>query len=187
MIETPRAERLRSDLIRLQQLHADSSILVVESEGELPERYGLTFHGRGLASVTNGEPEWRLRHACEMRLPFSYPQTPPDLVWRTPLFHPNVSCGGFLEWSVLEIEWDAATELEAVCERLWDLTRWAFVHEPTTANGAARRWFAESTAQRPFDSRPLRDAGHVASSNVVRYRRVGQQLELSTDHTRATR
>ena len=70
--------------------------------------------------------------------------------------------------------WDQDLTLKALCERLWDMARYAFMDLDKAANFSARNWAADPTGfQFPIDSRRLREATPTAISNVVRYERRG--------------
>src|SRR5262245_30162341 len=93
-----RTSRLHSDLQLLQSLAANNPILKVESSGDPVDRYVLTFRGKGLARdvAQSGEVSIIELHQIEMRLPYAYPASPPDIRWLTPILHPNVSFSGFV-------------------------------------------------------------------------------------------
>ena len=93
-----RRERLATELEAMRALRKTSSILSFESSGDPPDRYTLTFSGRGIcrASSSRSEIEYVDQHRVEIRLPYSYPQRPPDIRWTTPILHPNISFSGFI-------------------------------------------------------------------------------------------
>jgi hypothetical protein len=115
------------------------------------------------------------QHRCDVRLPYSYPDSPPDVRWLTLIFHPNVSYSGFLNLREIGLVWDKQLGLDVVCERLWDVARGAAANLEGATNYAARKWYAEQgdQARLPVDRRPLRDRAAPRSENVVRYLRRG--------------
>src|SRR4029078_12492810 len=92
MPESPRVRRLRSDLKALEQLAAESSIFSFQPYGGPPDFYILRFSGRGFYKTDpRSEVLTRFEHEVHVRLGASYPRMMPELAWKTPLFHPNVS------------------------------------------------------------------------------------------------
>ena len=191
-----RAERLEQDLQCLQSLSAASGILDIQPQGDPPDRYTITLHGQGVGNVgMSKDVEWIDQHRVELRLPFMYPQQPPDIRWETPLFHPNLSYSGLLRLEDVGLPWSEQVGLDVVCERLWDVARLAFVDLKHAVNSSAKRWIQDQEATPsaagsphaapvafPVDPRPLRKIELPGSrSNVVRYHRrdTGSAVEVS--------
>lgn len=172
MFTKSRTERLRREYDALVALRAASTILDFQTEKDPPELYTVTFRGRSVcrASSVRGGGEICTVHRVECRLPFAYPRDVPDLRWRTPIFHPNISHDGFMSLRELGIQWNAQVMLDALCERLWDVARFAYVNSDEVLNYAAQRWLDEQPAHTlPLDPRPLRDVRPAQSSNIVGY------------------
>ena len=176
-----REERLRSDYELLKALRQHSSIFTFEATGTPPDRYTLSFRGTGLSrsrAARTGVEKIEL-HNIDLRLPYAYPRLPPDLRWVTPIFHPNVSFSGFIHLRDVGIPWDSAITLDAVCERLWDVSRMAYVNLDKATNYSAKSWLEEQTdIQLPVDARPLQDKRPGGGPNVVKYRRRGGSGKL---------
>jgi len=114
-------------------------------------------------------------HEIELRLPYSYPNRPPDIRWISPIFHPNVSFSGFINLPDVGLPWSADVNLDVVCERLWDVARLAFIDPATATNVAAKNWYEqECQLALPVDRRPLRDRSTPTGDNTVRYQRRGR-------------
>src|SRR5713226_6262141 len=95
MYESPRDRRLRSDLRAIIRIRQQSSIVDFEAFENPPNRYLITFRGRGLMQPPNtDEVVFTEFHQVEIRLQSGYPRSKPDLKWRTPIFHPNISALG---------------------------------------------------------------------------------------------
>lgn len=184
MDSSPRITRLNADRELLAALDAASSIFSLEVTGEPPDRYTLTFRGKGLgrdASASSDVVPIEL-HQIDLRMPYSYPASAPDIRWITPLWHPNVSFSGFVNPADVGLVWTSEMPLDLVCERLWDVARGQFLNLNKATNYAAKNWFEkENTFALPLDARPLRDGGGTrAGSNVVRYeRRAGQAVQFA--------
>lgn len=174
MSASTRRERLLADRESLERLKEQSSIFDFEHQGEIPDRYTILFRGKGIGQEPrSGEPiEWIDLHRVDVRLPYSYPERPPDIRWQTPLFHPNVSFSGFINLSDIGLPWDAACTLDVVCDRLWDVARLAFLDLDHSTNYTARAWFDdEHGLVLPVDPRPLRGHAEQNATNIIHYER----------------
>ena len=174
MSGTEREERLAAELEVMRALAKQSSILQFESEGDPPTKYTITLRGRGIerASSYRTDVEYSDRHECEIRLDYGFPERPPDVRWLTPIFHPNISYSGSVKLKECGLEWQEDLTLDVVCERIWDLTRLAWLDLETATNFSAKKLFTEQhNVTLPVDPRPLRDQGGPAPSNVMHYQR----------------
>ncbi|MDX1945395.1 MAG: ubiquitin-conjugating enzyme E2 [Pirellulaceae bacterium] len=175
-MSTHRDDRLRADHLLLQALDEASTILALEGTGDPPDRYTLTFRGKGLGRDPASQSEVTILelHQIDLRLPYAYPASPPDIRWMTPILHPNVSFSGFVNLADIGLAWSRELPLDLVCERLWDVARGEFVNLGKAANYSAKNWFEKNREQPlPVDSRPLRDRSAQTASNVIRYERRG--------------
>jgi ubiquitin-protein ligase len=177
-----RNARLKSDLAALTSLRGDSSILSFEPAGDPPDRYTLTFRGKGLGregmSIDVSVIEL---HQVDLRMPYSYPERPPDVRWLTPIVHPNISFSGFLNLAEIGLPWSPDLTLDILCERLWDVARGAYVNLEKAANYAAKNWYEQECGfELPVDVRPLRDKLQISLPNVVKYQRRGGGVQLAS-------
>jgi ubiquitin-protein ligase len=172
-----RDQRLLADLEAMRVLKGASTIFDFETKGDPPDRYTVLFRGKGLTRGTSstGGVQVVEFHRCEVRLPYSYPERPPDVRWLTPIFHPNVSFSGFLNLREIGLTWEKGLGLDVVCERLWDVARGGYTNLDAATNYAAKNWYAQEGQAYglPVDQRPLRDRAVSQSENVVRYQRRG--------------
>jgi ubiquitin-protein ligase len=170
-----RDERLFEDLEALRSLRKKSTIFDFEMEGDEPERYTVTFRGKGIhRENSDSDVQFVELHKCDIRLPYSYPERAPDIRWLTPILHPNISFSGFLTFREIDLPWDRAITLDVVCERLWDMARLAHMNLERASNYRAKQWLEkENTLKLPVDHRPLRDKNAPNSSNVISYERRG--------------
>ena len=174
--DTPRTRRLRADLEALKTLRDNSTILDFQSFGDPPERYLLTFKGKGLVRKAEGEPvDVAEVHRVEIRLGIDYPRSRPDLQWLTSIYHPNISAVGAVCLGGYSTNWVPSLGLAELCEMLWDMVRYANFDPKSAYNYAAGRW-SETQAQFdfPVDPRPLRDRlAKIAGDNVIQFREPG--------------
>jgi hypothetical protein len=184
MSSQPRSERLLADQAVLQSLAAGSDILRLESFGEPADRYVLTFRGKGVARdvAQPGEVSLVDFHQIELRLPYSYPTSPPDIRWLTPILHPNVSFSGFVNLTEMGLPWLPDLGVDVICERLWDMARGAYTNLERSTNYSAKNWYEdECKFALPVDPRPLRVGTARGGSNIVKYtHRAGEGIRWTT-------
>lgn len=170
-----RDDRLNAELEALRALRKASTILDFEFSGDPPDRYTLEFRGRGVSQVRS-DVEFADVHRIELRLPYSFPQKPPDFRWLTPIFHPNISFSGFISLDDIGLPWQDELGLDVICERLWDVARLSYLDLSAATNHCARGWFESSCSLTlPVDVRPMRDRSIATGKNVVRYQRCGER------------
>ena len=158
MRESPRLRRLRNDLKALEQLAADSSIFSFKSYGEPADFYVIRFQGRGLFKPDAGDPQLIDRHEVHIRLGASYPRMMPELAWKSPIFHPNISASGVVCLGGYGTYWVPSLTLDELCTMLWDMVRYQNYDEKSPYNREAALWIKMQTRYRmPLDNRPLRD------------------------------
>ncbi|HZL89913.1 MAG TPA: ubiquitin-conjugating enzyme E2 [Pirellulaceae bacterium] len=176
-----RTVRLKSDLAALEALRGESTILALEPAGDPPDRYTLTFRGKGLGREGMSTDVSVIElHQVDLRMPYSYPERPPDVRWLTPIVHPNVSFSGFLNLAEIGLPWSPELTLDILCERLWDVARGAYINVEKAANYAAKNWYEQECGfELPVDIRPLRDKVQISLPNVVKYQRRGETVQLA--------
>lgn len=190
MRQSPRLRRLHSDLKAIERLKAESSILDYTvpgpSFGGSPDVYVAHFYGRGLCKA-DGSNEVRFcqRHEVMIRLGASYPRMMPELTWRTPIFHPNISANGVVCLGGYSTHWVPSLQLDELCTMLWDMIRYENFDVDSPYNREAALWVKEQTTYSfPVDSRPIRDKlAKSASASIRRNDRPSQTSTESSDHT----
>ena len=158
MRESPRLRRLRNDLKSLEQLAADSSIFSFRSYGEPADFYVIRFRGRGLFKPDAADPQLIDHHEVHIRLGASYPRMMPELAWKSPIFHPNISASGVVCLGGYGTYWVPSLTLDELCTMLWDMIRYENYDEKSPYNREAALWIKVQNRYRmPVDGRPLRD------------------------------
>ena len=157
--ESPRIRRLRTDLKAMESLRADSTILDFEAHGTPPESYIVRFRGRGLSPPDGSDPpQIRELHEVDVHLGASYPCVKPQLEWRTPIFHPNISGSGMVCLGGYGTHWVPSLNLNELCEMLWDMVRYQNYDVSSPYNRLAANWADVQQRYRfPLDPRPIRD------------------------------
>jgi hypothetical protein len=163
MRESPRVRRLRSDQKALETLRLDSTIFdysIPSGHTERPpELYLLRFVGRGLWRASpDSSVLVRELHEVSVRLGAGYPRMMPELSWKTPVFHPNISASGVVCLGGYGIHWVPSLSLDELCVMLWDIVRYANFDVGSPYNREAAYWAKNQKADAfPVDRRPLRD------------------------------
>src|SRR5262245_17470903 len=159
MRESPRSRRLKSDHKALTQLAAESSIFSFQAFGSPPDFYILKFHGRGCCKPDAVEGlKLRDEHEVHVRLGASYPRMMPELAWKSPIFHPNISASGVVCLGGYGTYWVPSLALDELCGMLWDMIRFENFDETSPYNREAAGWAKNQTDYPfPLDPRPLRD------------------------------
>lgn len=170
--ESPRVRRLRSDLKALQLLRAESSILDFETRAALadpPHEYHIRFEGRGVWRPPQSlDVLVRDYHEVTIRLGASYPRMMPELLWRTPIFHPNISSSGVVCLGGYGTFWAPSLNLDELCVMLWEMVRYANYDVNSPYNREAALWAKTQTQYRfPLDLRPLRDRVKRPASSAI--------------------
>lgn len=182
MRESPRIRRLRTDRKSLEKLRLDSSILDFIAYGEPAERYVIRFAGRGLwRPHANGDVALRDHHEVLIELGASYPRMMPELLWKSPIFHPNISASGVVCLGGYGTYWVPSLNLDELCEMLWDMLRYRNYDVDSPYNREAAMWARHQPAHRfPVDQRPIRDkvAGVAATG-----RRTATNNEPTADNS----
>jgi hypothetical protein len=168
---SPRLRRLRSDQKAMEQLRAESRILEYIAPGPMfggpPETYTVRFHGLGVCTAGDSqEIQICRRHEVLIRLGASYPRMMPELIWKTPIFHPNISANGVVCLGGYSTHWVPSLQLDELCTMLWDMIRYENFDVDSPYNRAAAQWAREQTTYAlPLDRRTLRDAAPLAATD----------------------
>ena len=167
MRESPRTRRLRTDHKSLLTLQDESSIVDFTAQGNPPEKYVVRFNDRGFWRA-DGSAEILVRehHEVSIELGASYPRMMPELLWKTPIFHPNISANGVVCLGGYGTYWVPSLNLDELCEMLWDMIRYKNFDVESPYNRDAALWARQQQQYRlPIDHRPVRDklAGEASS------------------------
>jgi ubiquitin-protein ligase len=175
--DTPRTRRLRADAEALKNLKENSTVIDFQAFGDPPERYLITFKGKGLIRKSESEPvEVAEVHRVEIRLGIDYPRSRPDLQWLTSIYHPNISAVGAVCLGGYSTNWVPSLGLAELCEMMWDMVRYANYDPKSAYNYAAGRWSeTQSQFDFPIDPRPIRDRlAKVVGDNIIRFSEPGK-------------
>ncbi len=173
MRESPRTRRLRTDLKALEKLRDESTIVDFSVPGALyggpPESYVVKFRGRGFWR-SDGRTDVLVReyHEVAIQLGAAYPRMMPELSWKTPIFHPNISGSGVVCLGGYGTHWVPSLNLDELCNMLWDMIRYENFDVDSPYNREAALW-AKTQRQfpLPIDTRPLRDKLGAVESPVM--------------------
>ncbi len=146
----------------MQQLASESSIFSFSyraAHADLPpDTYAVRFEGLGLQRDAKGRVLLRNQHEITITLGASYPRMMPELTWRTPIFHPNISANGVVCLGGYSTHWVPSLSLDQLCAMLWDMIRYANYDVDSPYNREAAMWArTQQQIALPIDARPLRN------------------------------
>lgn len=139
----------------------------------------LRFDGKfvcGIAKddIDSVEPEYSEQQIIEIRIPVGFPECQPEINWRSEIFHPNIPLDGSVSLADVGLNWNAEMTLPVICERLWDVARWAYLESCDPANSTAGNWFRQKMKiELPLDNRRFELPRSHGLNNVFSYRRKG--------------
>jgi len=154
-------EILSEDFERMQRLRdrSDGRLTFQTGSGAPPHQYLVTLRCKG-RYLKQGLVSELGEHQVQIELGSEYPIKPPQLVWRTPIYHPNI-----LAWKVCLVgqNWGAKTRLDDVCVWLWDMVRYRLYNLDDPLDKSASAWAAQHEDEFPLDTFDLRQAAAKAS------------------------
>ena len=112
--------------------------------------------------------ELRDHHEIIVELGAAYPRMIPNLQWKTPVFHPNISANGVVCLGGYGTHWVPSLTLDELCIMLWDMIRYKNFDTESPYNRDAAFWAKQQNQfVLPLDRRPLRDkvSGQQSSSD----------------------
>ncbi|MDA7951179.1 MAG: hypothetical protein MPJ24_06790 [Pirellulaceae bacterium] len=170
---SPRMRRLQNDYKSLLALQNESTIfrfypLDLDPLSSIGKRYILEFHGRGLYLQNEDQPPtYGDRHEVAVHLSSTYPRTVPEIRWKTPIFHPNISANGYVCLGGLGTHWVPSLGLADLCEMLWNMLRFENYDIESPYNKQAAQWVNEDFLRTcPLDLRPLRNLSRTQNKLV---------------------
>jgi len=151
--DDPRTRRLKRDLEEMRKLEKESTILKFKASGDPPERYELTFHGRGIISAN--PVEYGETHNVDVSLGADFPRSKPEVRWKTRIIHPNISSGSVCFGN---FQMSPYVKLTEIVEILWDMGRLALFN-PHGGYQSGVDWYAlmKQVGGFPVDKRILRN------------------------------
>ena len=156
--ESPRIRRLKADLVRMQELAAQSDFISFKASsarpGLPPEKYIVTYTCKGITGVDRtGNPKFGNRHQVEIYLHNQYPQRWPGMKWLTPVWHPNIN---HLNGTVCvdAAWWTASRSLDRLVLMIGEMVQYKNFHDDPTKppfpwDPEAARWTREYRKKHP--------------------------------------
>ncbi len=151
------------------------SFIVLEPDLD-SRKLRIGFRGRFICGINQlrmdeVEPEFCDEQEVELTFPATFPSTPPQIQWLTKLFHPNIPRNGHVHLPDIELAWNAHMSLSVLCERLWDVARYAFIATEDPANSSAGNWLGQNLdISIPLDERRFEKPKGKKINNIFRYR-----------------
>jgi len=152
---SPRLRRLHADMAAMRDLASASDFIGFAADGNPPDRYRVTFTCRGLVwQPGDAAPVVTECHEGEFYLHRDYPRRPPQITWRTPIFHPNivwVAAGG----GVCIGGWTPSESLGDLVLRVGEMIQFRSYNPDDVLNPEAAAWADAHADCLPVDDRPL--------------------------------
>ena len=148
----PRQRRLASDFRKMQERFSAFPLIHLERVGgNPPENYVVSYHIRGIERVIDEQVTYRDYHEVEIKLPGTYPRTPPTCRMLTPIFHPNI------EPAIICIgdHWTAAERLCDLVVRIGEMIAYQAYNIKSPLDGEAAMWADLHQGMLPVDGRDL--------------------------------
>jgi len=119
--------------------------------------------------MKTGELALRDVHEVTIELAAAYPRLIPNLSWKTPIFHPNISSSGVVCLGGYGTNWVPSLTLDEMCTMLWDMIRYRNFDTESPYNKDAALWARSQTNyQFPLDNRSLRNQISGQEMNAAR-------------------
>jgi ubiquitin-protein ligase len=152
---SPRLRRLHADLAAMMELARVSDLVRFSHQGAPPDRYRVVYEVRGLIWTPGADaPALCEQHEGEFYLHRDYPRRPPQIIWRTPIFHPNilsVGDGG----AVCIGGWSPSESLADLVVRVGEMIQFRSYNPDDVLNREAAVWVETHAECLPVDERPL--------------------------------
>lgn len=149
---SPRQRRLLADLKSLTERFSSFPLIRVKSSfGNPPEKYVIAYNVKGIERIDGERIVYRNYHEVEIKLPGTYPRTPPLCRMLTPVFHPNI------EPAVICIgdHWTAAERLCDLVVRIGEMIAYQAHNVKSPLDGEAAMWTDLHLDMLPIDSSDL--------------------------------
>lgn len=150
-------------LIRLKKDHeeilrlasARPGLIELTTKGNPPTTYYFSVYLKGLMLAPDGKRAIvRDIHKFELRLGSHYPSDPPDVTWKTPIFHPNIRGEAVCHSQ----QWSPAWSLADFIIEIGDMIRMDKYNTASPLDRKASAWAEKNQARFPIDHRTLRPA-----------------------------
>ena len=178
MRKSPRQRRLEADFRSVEKLAAESSIFSFMASGDPPTRYRLQFDGPSISRDTYGKIQVAGKHEVIVELGASYPRMVPNLLWQTPIFHPNISNNGVVCLGGYGTHWVPSLTLDEMSTMLWDMIRFENFDIQSPYNREAALWARDQKKFAfPLDDRNIRDRVNNPTPNASPFRTSAKRVE----------
>jgi ubiquitin-protein ligase len=149
--QDPRQVRLKTEHERLMRLNEESDYVRVKEldvlPGSEPERYLVILLCRGIVGVDAGrQPIYGERHEIEVTCRMDFPSNPPELLCRTPIWHPNINHRNG-DVCVNKPEWLGGQRVDDLCRMMFEMVQYKNYHAeytpPYPLDGEVAQWVRE--------------------------------------------
>ncbi len=149
---SPRQRRLAADFQMMRERFTHFPLIHLErTHGNPPESYVVSYRIRSIERLAGESVVFRDYHEVEIRLPGTYPRTPPICRMITPIFHPNI------EPAIICIgdHWTASERLCDLVVRIGEMIAYQAHNIKSPLDGEAAMWTDLHMDILPIDCRDL--------------------------------
>jgi hypothetical protein len=128
---------------------ADLFFEVLANGNHMPSEYLLKFTTRSFAPpATPGDMPQRVdEHKVRVLLLSNFPMVAPRVLWRSPIFHPNVSVEGFLCLGELAERYRPGMDFSSLCRTIVDIASYRNYQADEPFNKDAANWARSAAGQ----------------------------------------
>jgi ubiquitin-protein ligase len=147
--QDPRADRLKTERLRLEQMNQESDWVRAKPvnvlPGSEPEQYEITLRCRGISGIdASKNPIYLDVHKVLIICDEIWPSSVPRLKWLTPIWHPNIQHAGDKAVCVNRAEWLGGMYLVDLCRMLFEMAQYRNYHaefsRPYPLDQQAAKW-----------------------------------------------
>lgn len=157
MFKPGQLTRLRNEHARLLKLQQSSSMISISTHGEPPTRYEIRLTCEGLRWTPAGIERCSY-HEFDLLIDSNFPAMPPQIVWRTPIFHPNIRPPNIC----IGDYWFAGSGIDEICVAVAEMVQYKTFNIYDPLNPEAAAWVSAMSGDGgvmpfPIDPRPFHD------------------------------
>ena len=159
-----RMRRMASDYEQIKRDFTGHAYIIVKpSNGELPEKYDITYFVNGIYLLPDGRIETLGRHEVQIALHAEYPRYKPICTISTPIWHPNFRDGQICIGDI----WGAGESLSEIIINIGDMIQYKSWNSSSPLSAEAAEWAMKNKHLFPVGSLELRRGDYSAAADAV--------------------
>ena len=142
----------------MDNLHKASSFITFSSQGVAPSQYTVHLSCKGLVRIDKSLPLIvSEQHEFDILLDNDFPHVAPRIIWKTPIFHPNIAYPHIC----LGDYWYPAWTISQMCIAICEMVQYKTFNIYDPLNKECALWLHDALQQQPdlfpVDNRPVID------------------------------